>query len=219
MTRPRSIPFQKAAVTSRPAEQRPPEAAPKLRFSDLLKARRPSNGAEAKGVDPALDDEHADEDIPVAELPVEAKDESSSEPDRDPADDLDTEWLDALVPTPESMGPLLEESRVAAAARAKAVADAPPVSPVVGEIAKTVARFCNERQVDASEGWQVRMPLNRDVLPETVMQLAISPYWLQLRFETSDDGSRNLLFKHRDALTEMIGNSLNRRRDVAISID
>jgi len=154
MTRPRSIPFQKAAVTSRPPEQRPQDAAPKLRFSDLLKARRPSNGAEAKGVDPALDDEHADEDIPVAELPVEAKDESSSEPDRDPADDLDTEWLDALVPTPESMGPLLEESRVAAAARAKAVADAPPVSPVVGEIAKTVARFCNERQVDASEGWQ-----------------------------------------------------------------
>ena len=219
MTRPRSIPFQKAAVTSRPPEQRPQDAAPKLRFSDLLKARRPSHGADAKGVDSLEGDGDRDEDIPLGELPVEAKDESSSEPDRDPSDDLDTEWLDALVPTPESMEPLLEEARVAAAARAKAVADAAPVSPVVGEIAKTVTRFCNERQVDESEGWQVRMPLNRDVLPETVMQLAISPYWLQLRFETADEASRNLLFKHREALTEMIGNSLNRRRDVAISID
>jgi hypothetical protein len=221
MTRPRSIPLKVVVANNRPPEQRPADNTPKLRFSDLLKARKSASQhaetgqVESKKVQALL----ADQNPEVEETWIEPIEESVKQEEETPADPLDTEWLESLLPTPESMEPTLMAARANAVGKASAITDIQSIPAVARAIAITVTRFCNERSVDESEGWQVRMPLNREVLPDTVMQLAISPYWLQLRFETSDEASRNLLFEHREALTELIGDALNRRRDIAISID
>lgn len=203
MTRARNVAFE----VHRPAQ--PPaapasDAARGFSFTDLLRQRRQPGAARPFG-------EKAK--VPPEALAAEPRSERSepvrgieAEPQPEP------DWADAVVPSAEQLHPLLHGS-----ARVARVA-APP-HPLVASIAQTIARFCNERAVDDSEGWQVRMPLRPDVLPETTLQLSVSSCWLQLRFETADSKSRDLLFIHRDALGNALEESLNRRRDVAIVID
>ena len=110
-------------------------------------------------------------------------------------------WLEAVVPHAALLEPVLQ------------------VHPVVSSIAHTVSRFCNERAVSESEGWQVRIPLREDVLAGTTLHLMLSPLWLQVRFETSEQRSRDLLLAHRESLASLLDAALSRRREIAISID
>jgi len=219
MTRPRSVSFQSLEVhrPARPDPRRGAVAPGKPSFADLLRLRRGST---------AIPDVDADADaLTPSALPVTPAgaddastgsqgDDDAHEPPREPIeaarreDPLD--WVGALAPTPAMLETML---------RAPAVGGVRPagVHPMVASVAQTVARFCNEPAVDNSEGWSVRMPLRDDVLPSTTLDLTVSSCWLQLRFETSSDSARDLLFLHRAALSDLLATALNRQRDIAIT--
>lgn len=229
-TRPRS-----AVEVHRPrsdASTRPAEAAPKLRFSDLLKSRRaPTPPAEPLRAAFAseLETDNVEADVLAEESTTPDERDNPAPlpsppalaqalidtPTPDPG--MSEEWLESLIPKPEELEEMLAGGR--RVARAQAVKAAAMAHPSVASIAQTISRFCNDPAVADSEGWQVSMPMRKDVLPETVLQLSVSPYWLQLRFETTDVSSRDLLFANRDSLNLLLEDSLNRRRDIAIVID
>jgi hypothetical protein len=217
MTRARPVSFE----VHRSTLPKQPATADSLRapsFTDLLRQRRPSGNARPFGERLRPEAELSSSQAPAEdELAVSAEPEHAAPVAREPEPEQHAEpdWADDLVPSPELLQPLLHGS--SGAARVARVA-APP-HPLVAAIAQTISRFCNERAVDDSEGWQVRMPLRPDVLADTTLTLAVSSCWLQLRFETADSKARDLLFAHRDALAATLEESLNRRRDVAISID
>ena len=214
MSRARPVSFEvhRSALPRQPA---PAESLRAPSFTDLLRQRRPSGGARPFGERLRPDAELSSSHAPAEdELSVSAEPEHAAPVAREPEPEQHAEpdWADELIPSPELLQPLLHGTtritRVAA-----------PPHPLVAAIAQTISRFCNERAVDDSEGWQVRMPLRPDVLADTTLTLSVSSCWLQLRFETADSKARDLLFAHRDALAATLEESLNRRRDVAISID
>jgi hypothetical protein len=122
------------------------------------------------------------------------------------------EWASALMPTSASLDPLLADAVPACDGGA-----APPG--LLASVAQTIAAFCNERAVDDSEGWNVRMPLRPDLLEDTTLELAVSSYWLQLRFLTADARSRRLISQHQDALRGLLRQLLKRQREISIAID
>jgi hypothetical protein len=217
MTRPRPVSFEVHRSTL-PKQPAPADSLRAPSFTDLLRQRRQPGGARPFGERLRPDAEPSTSHPPAEdELAVSAEPGHAAPVARQPEAEQhgEPEWADDLVPGPELLHPLLHGSSGAArVARAAA-----PTHPVVAAIAQTISRFCNERAVDDSEGWQVRMPLRPDVLPDTTLALSISSYWLQLRFETTESKSRDLLFAHRDALATVLEESLNRRREVAITID
>ncbi|SHN21946.1 type III secretion system protein SctP [Rhizobacter sp. OV335] len=214
MSRARPVSFEvhRSALPKQPA---PADSLRAPSFTDLLRQRRPSSGARPFGERLRPEAEPSSSHAPAEdELAVSAEPEHAAPVTREPEPEQQAEpdWADELIPSPELLQPLLHgTTRVARVA-------APP-HPLVAAIAQTISRFCNDRAVDDSEGWQVRMPLRPDVLADTTLTLAVSSCWLQLRFETADSKARDLLFAHRDALAATLEESLNRRRDVAISID
>ena len=221
MARPRPVSFHTLEV-HRPAQfdarKTPSNARPT--FAELLRLRR----GPAAPVD-------AESDEPLAAWPVVAprrhpgaEDGAStgSEGEGDPPPAIDgvaarredsLDWVDALAPTPAMIETMLRAPAVACTRRVGTA----QAHPLVASIAQTVARFCNESAVDNSEGWSVRMPLRDDVLPSTTLDLTVSSCWLQLRFETSSDSARDLLFLHRAALSDLLATALNRQRDIAIT--
>jgi type III secretion control protein HpaP len=239
MTRPRSLAFRSLEV-HRPAtgEKGDARARHRLTFADLLQQRRrtisatpkssgqgvPESMASALPTDSPPDDDvaiadddasHAvadhvgagGHDVAVQHRPVDMPPEP---PDTRP------QWASKLMPTPDTLDVLL--SGLGAVARsARLGADVP--HPVVLALAQTIAGFCNDTAVDESEGWQVRIPLRPDVLPETTLDLSISSCWLQLRFETPLAQSRELLLLHRPSLKTLLESELNRQREIAISVD
>ena len=214
MTRPRPVSFEVHRSTL-PKQPAPADTLRAPSFTDLLRQRRPSGGARPFGERVRAEPEPSGSHAPAEdELAVSAEPEHAApvagQPE--PEQHAEPEWADDLVPSPELLQPLLHGS-------ARVARTAAPTHPVVAAIAQTISRFCNERAVDDSEGWQVRMPLRPDVLPDTTLALSISSYWLQLRFETANSTSRDLLCAHRDALGAALEESLNRRREVAITVD
>jgi len=121
------------------------------------------------------------------------------------------EWASALMPTSATLDTLLADAIPAVGADA-------PLPGLLASVAHTIAGFCNERAVDDSEGWNVRIPLRPDVLEGTTLELAISSYWLQLRFLTTEPRSRRLISQHEDALCGLLTGLLNRQRDISIVI-
>ena len=222
MARPRAVAFQALEVhrPARPDARRAPANA-RPTFADLLRLRRgPAPPADEPLVplplvasrQPGPDDGDASDREGEGEPrgAIEAADTVAARHD----DSLD--WVDALAPTPAMIETMLQAPGAVGGPRRVGAA---PVHPLVASIAQTVARFCNEPQVDDSEGWRVRMPLRGDVLPSTTLDLGVSSCWLQLRFETSSDSARDLLFLHRAALSDLLATALNRQRDIAITID
>ena len=209
MTQSRSLRFQSLQV-HRPADRaaaRPVGAAPKLRFTDLLKSRRSAPAAAlqaASDMPPSEEEEALDAptDDRLLQVPEEAPPRNAAEPAQPTeVEEAPPGWLDAVVPHAALLEPVLQ------------------VHPVVASIAHTVSRFCNERAVSESEGWQVRIPLREDMLAGTTLHLMLSPLWLQVRFETSEQRSRDLLLAHRESLASLLDAALSRRREIAVSID
>lgn len=225
MTRPRPVSFHSLEV-HRPAQAGAGKAAgaPKPSFADLLRLRR--GPVAPAGIE--VDDEAAPPVVaapgqPASDTPSGgdgAEGDGRDEPPRGDAgaarrdDSLD--WVDALTPTPAMLATMLQAPAAVSGVRRRGAGEP---HPLVAAVADTVARFCNEPAVDHSEGWNVRMPLRDDVLPSTTLDLAVSSCWLQLRFETSSDAARDLLFLHRAALTDLLATALNRQRDIAIAIE
>ncbi|AKJ27816.1 type III secretion system protein SctP [Caldimonas brevitalea] len=207
---------------------RPPPAGhdKRLTFADLLRQRRstaspplpPASGSlEAAGE--ASAGASLDEDRPGLDALTDSDgsgSDSSDDHGRPDEQELSAELaLQELAPVESSSAADRAASGEVGAATAVqwSRADERRVAYVVD----TVARFCNDRAVANSDGWQVSMKLRPDVLPETVLHLGLSPHWLLLRFDIHDEQALALVFSHREQLVERLEAALDRRRDISIT--
>lgn len=67
---------------------------------------------------------------------------------------------------------------------------------LTARVAREIAAFCANRAITQSGNWEVRLPLDPKVLPDTTLYLTLSPLCLQLRFDAQDPSSRQLLLQH-----------------------
>jgi hypothetical protein len=210
MTRPRQIAFRQLVVhrpdpasTHAPAPTRAPAT-----FAAVLRRRpaaAPAQAEASRSVESPAALEAASGD--------DSRGQGESSSEQPPHEDAEVpEWASALMPTSASLDPLLADA-------IPACGDAALPPDLLASIAQTIAGFCNERAVDDSEGWNVRMPLRPDLLEDTTLELAISSYWLQLRFVSADARSRRLISQHQDALRGLLARTLKRQREISIAID
>jgi hypothetical protein len=175
------------------------------RFSELLRQR--------KHAEPLAGDER-----PLFGAALEAI-EPVSEDAAQPGEEDPVSAEAAAVPV-HAQAPALAPGEPALAPQAQAAARLSPAEQQqVGRMVDMVARFCNDRAVSDSEGWQVQIELRPDVLPATSLSLSISPLWLCLRFAIRDDRSRQLIMTHRQALADQLEDALVRRREISIGFD
>lgn len=71
---------------------------------------------------------------------------------------------------------------------------------LTARVAREVAAFCANRAITRSGNWEVRLPLDPKLLPDTTLYLTLSPLCLQLRFDAQDPSSRQLLLQHSHLL-------------------
>lgn len=92
---------------------------------------------------------------------------------------------------------------------------------LTGRIAREVAAFCANGAVGRAGNWEMSLALDPRILPATTLHLALSPRCLQLRFETQDTSSRQLLLQHTRLLERELTTLLDawgepRELDIAI---
>lgn len=78
--------------------------------------------------------------------------------------------------------------------------------------------FCCSQPIVESGQWQGSMRMPQKILPETMLQLEVSPFHVLLRFETDHPVSREILQRHSDALRERVTAALQDARTVEVSI-
>ncbi len=119
-----------------------------------------------------------------------------------------------------------ESAEVDAAAAAAAAASAMPVDaaarPVVDAaqyVAQAVSRFCNDPAVSQSDGWQVSLELDADVLRDTKLDVSLSRQWLVLRFRIGDEHTKSVVSQHQVLLEKLLDEAVVPKREISISID
>jgi hypothetical protein len=113
-----------------------------------------------------------------------------------------------------------EVDSVAAAAAALPVdAAARPVIDAAQYVAQAVSRFCNDPAVGQSDGWQISLDLDADVLRDTKLDVSLSRQWLVLRFRIGDDYTKSVVLANQVLLEQLLGEAVVPRREISISID
>lgn len=184
----------------------PASSAQTLRFADLLQQRRPPpiEGDEPEA--PVCIDGDAGAPACQAAPDPEADAEAHGEGEQPSAEPTVAAPAAPPVPPP-------------AAFALRAVSPDAACADAMREVALTIAGFCNDRAVNNAELWQVRMGLRADVVPGTTLNLGLSPHWLTLRFEVADPGALDLLSRGREALLQVLENTMARRRDISITFE
>lgn len=90
---------------------------------------------------------------------------------------------------------------------------------IISYVTATISNFCNDPEVQANDGWTVRLSLNETILPSTTLHLSLSRQWLLLRFECGDAQSRQVIAQHRDTLQTALEEAIAPRREVSIDLD
>lgn len=80
------------------------------------------------------------------------------------------------------------------------------------------SNFCSSPSVTQSGQWQGRMRMPAAVLPDTVLQLDVSPLHAKLRFETDHAVSRELLSRNINELQEQVKVALDDSREVEVTV-
>jgi Type III secretion protein (HpaP) len=113
-----------------------------------------------------------------------------------------------------------EVDSVAAAAQAMPVDAADrPVVDAAQYVAQAVSRFCNDPAVGQSDGWQISLALDPDVLRDTKLDVSLSRQWLVLRFSIGDEHTKSVVSGHQVLLEKLLGEAVVPRREISISID
>ena len=88
-------------------------------------------------------------------------------------------------------------------------------------LAQEIAAFCGDPAVGEAGNWEVQVPLDPALLPNTTLYLSLSPFKLSLRFDTSDVDARQLLLNHGSTLERELDALLNAwgaPRDIELTV-
>jgi Type III secretion protein (HpaP) len=110
-------------------------------------------------------------------------------------------------------------SKPVVADKISAIESDPHGHSIIEYVAATVRNFCNDPDVQANDGWTVRLSLNENILPSTTLHLSLSLHWLLLRFDCGDAQSRQVIAKHRDTLQTTLEETIAPKREVSIDFD
>ena len=80
------------------------------------------------------------------------------------------------------------------------------------------ANFCRAPGVSDTGNWQARLPMPVTVLPETVLDINLSPVHARLHFETEHPVSRALLQRWIDTLRSQVREALEDTREVEVAL-
>ena len=80
------------------------------------------------------------------------------------------------------------------------------------------SNFCSSPSVTQSGQWQGRMRMPAAVLPDTMLQLDVSPLHAKLRFETDHAVSRELLSRNINELQKQVKVALDDSREVEVTV-
>ncbi|KVC59868.1 type III secretion system protein [Burkholderia ubonensis] len=90
---------------------------------------------------------------------------------------------------------------------------------VAEALAAEIAALCGD---DATGRWEISLPLDAALLPDTVLHLVLSRFDLRLRFETPDAATRHLLCTHGATLHARLDTLLAHHgapREIEIDVD
>lgn len=88
-------------------------------------------------------------------------------------------------------------------------------------LATEVAAFCADQAVGDAGNWEVKIPLDPQVLPDTTLYVSVSRFRLSLRFDTSCTETRQLLLCHSGMLERELDSLLaawGTPRDIELTI-
>ena len=80
------------------------------------------------------------------------------------------------------------------------------------------ANFCRAPGVSDTGNWQARLPMPSAVLPETVLDINLSPVHARLHFESEHPVSRALLQRWIDTLRQQVREALEDTREVEVAL-
>lgn len=89
---------------------------------------------------------------------------------------------------------------------------------VIDHLANRVAEFCNAPSIMAGGPWEIRLPIDPSVLPDTSLWLRLAARQLNLRFESLDVLSRQLLRDNKQTLAEKLAAALRDKYDIDIEV-
>jgi type III secretion control protein HpaP len=95
------------------------------------------------------------------------------------------------------------------------------VMQVLGSLAREIGSFCGDPSIVEAGNWEVQLPLDQKLLPHTTLYLTLSRFSLQLRFDTTDTGSRQLLLEHSALLERELDTLLRawgEARDIELTV-
>ena len=90
---------------------------------------------------------------------------------------------------------------------------------VIEYVAATISNFCNDKDVQSTDGWTVRLLLDESILASTTVHLSLSLHWIVLRFDCGDAQSRQVIAQHCGALQTALEEAIVPRREVSIDLD
>jgi Type III secretion protein (HpaP) len=111
------------------------------------------------------------------------------------------------------------DSVTAAAAALPVDAAVRPVVDAAQYVAQTVSSFCNDPAVGQSDGWQISLELDADVLRDTRLDVSLSRQWLVLRFRIGDEQTKSVVLGHQVLLEKLLEEAVVPKREISISID
>lgn len=114
----------------------------------------------------------------------------------------------------------LQARRGAPAAVAPAsLKPAPMPHRLIESIVAQVADFCSNPAVLARGQWHITIPIDTELLPGCSLSLTLSYFDLALRFETTDERSRQLILQDVTTLRESLQALMESRSDDPINIE
>lgn len=133
----------------------------------------------------------------------------------------DSMGLTPVSPTAgdEGLGPRVEHATEALVA--SVFASQQRVLDMVATLAHEIAGFANDRAIAEAGNWDVRMPLDETLFPHSTLYLTLSRFVMQLRFDSPDPATRQLLLDHSAMLERELDATLSawgNIRDIQIAV-